>query len=795
MVLLAPLGIHFRKDREVNENGKVGAMANHLQSVALVGSYVPRMCGIATFTKDLREGMVAVRGGLDTLVLSMDDSSAALAYPAEVRFRVRDSNPRDYVLAADFLNINQIDAAVIQHEFGIFGGESGVYVLALARRLRMPLITTLHTVVAFPTPQQRKIILALAAASERLVVLCETARGILAEAYGIDPVKIAVIPHGIPDLPFSDPAASKAQLGLQGRVVLMTFGLLSPGKAIDVAIRALPAIVERHPEAIYIVLGATHPYEFRRDGNSYVASLERLAERCGVREHIVFLNRYVSSEELARFLAAADLYITPYANREQIASGTLAMALGMGKAVLSTPYRYAEEMIADSRGVLFPFGDSLALAESANNLIEDSTRLAAIRARAYAHSRTMVWKEVARRYVELAEQVVADRQLSPRPSMRPVRAPSIFDGIPEINLGHLKVLTDDSGIIQHSLYTVPDRTHGYCTDDNSRALIVAIRHHALTRDEGTLNLAKKYMSFLHYSFDRSTREFRNLLCYERRWSNEPPSEDTFGRSLWALGAVVASGSTDAVLPFACRLFAEALPKAEELISPRAWAFALLGACSYLQRFNGDEHARRLQSVLAQRLLDAFRSNGTATWPWCEDVVTYANAALPHALIVSGKSLSDASMVEQGLSSLEWLVGLQLSAEGTVTLIGNQGWLRRDGSRARFDQQPIEACALVEACLAAWQATREARWHERARHFLGWFLGSNDTQSVLYDSSTGGCRDGLSPNGPNLNEGAESTLSWLTSLLAFHQLEQDGGTGWPPSGKGSPAPRSASGNVA
>jgi glycosyltransferase involved in cell wall biosynthesis len=783
--LLAPLGIQYE--------AKGGAMMPSLQSVALISSYVPRMCGIATFTKDLREGLVSVRGSLDTLVLSMDDCSNAFAYPAEVRFRVRDSNPRDYVLAADFLNINQIDAAVIQHEFGIFGGESGVYVLALARRLSMPLITTLHTVVTTPTPQQRKIILALAAASEKLVVLCETARGILSEIYGIDPGKIVSIPHGIPDLPFSDPTVSKGQLGLERRTVLMTFGLLSPGKAIDVAIRALPAIVARHPQAIYIVLGATHPCEFRRDGNSYVTFLERLAEKCGVREHVVFLNRYVSSQELARFLAAADLYVTPYANREQIASGTLAMALGMGKAVLSTPYRYAEEMLAEGRGVFFPFGDSAALAESAIALIEDPERWDELRERAYVHSRSMIWKEVARRYVELAEQVVTERQLSPRPSQRSVRVPSVYDGIPEINLGHLKILTDDNGIIQHSLYTVPDRTHGYCTDDNSRALIVAIRHHALTHEEGTLNLAKRYMSFLHYAFDRSARDFRNFLCYERRWSQDPPSEDTFGRSLWALGTVVASGSTDAVLPFACRLFAEALPRAERLISPRAWAFSLLGACSYLQRFSGDEHARRLRSVLSQKLLGAFSANGTAAWPWCEDVVTYANAALPHALILSGKSMQDAAMVEQGLVSLEWLVGLQLSAEGTVSLIGNQGWLTRDGSRARFDQQPIDACGLVEACLAAWQATRETVWRERARHFLGWFLGSNDTQSVLYDSSTGGCRDGLSPNGPNLNEGAESTLSWLISLLAFHELEQDSGAGAPAALRASSAQRSASVN--
>ena len=747
-----------------------------LQSIALVGSYVPRLCGIATFTKDLRDGLVSRQADLDTQVLGVDDAGSSYAYPPEVRFRVRESNPRDYILAADFLNINQIDIALIQHEYGIYGGDSGAYILAFARRLRMPLITTLHTVIATPTPQQRKVLVSLSAASERLVVLCSTARRLLEEVYGIPLEKSTEIPHGIPDAPFQDPRSWKIQLGLEDRTLLMTFGLLSPGKGIEVAIQALPGIVRRHPEVIYIVLGATHPFEFRREGNSYVASLERLAARCGVREHVVFYNRYVSSEELLRFLGGADIYLTPYANREQIVSGTLAMALGMGKAVLSTPYRYAEEMLADGCGVLFPFGDSPALAESVNALLDDPPRSAALRARAYARSRDMVWNQVARKYIETARDVVTERNRRPHPLVHPVRLPSIFDGIPEIRLGHLKVLTDDTGIIQHSLYTVPDRTHGYCTDDNSRALIVAIRHFALTHEEATLDLAKRYMSFLHYAFDKQARRFRNFLNYERTWTDESASEDTYGRALWALGAVVSLASADAVLPFGCRLFLEAVASAEGITSPRAVAYALLGICSYLQRFRGDAHVRRLQTALAQRLLQAFHGNRSPSWPWCEDVVTYANATLPHALILSGQSLEEEAMVEQGLASLEWLVGLQLSPDGIVSLIGNQGWLRRDGARARYDQQPIDATALVEASLAAWHCTHDLRWRERAGHFLGWFLGGNDTQSLLYDSSTGGCRDGLQPNGPNLNEGAESTLSWLSSLLAFHQLGQDGGLG-------------------
>ena len=745
-------------------------LAPIVQTVALVGSYVPRKCGIATFTKDLRDALAAEANHPQTLVLSMDDTPEGYPYPPEVRFQIQAGKPRDYALAADLLNINQTDIVILQHEFGIFGGPSGRLILDLVHRHRMPLVTTLHTVLRDPTREQAGIIVELLDRSDRVVVMSDLARRILETRYHAPPETIALIPHGIPDVPFVDPAFYKDQFGLERRTVLMTFGLLSPGKGIEVAIRAMPRIAARHPEVMYVILGAVHPHVFKREGNAYLTSLERLAARLGVADHVVFHSRYVTLEELIRYLGAVDLYLTPYPHKEQIVSGTLAYALGMGKAVVSTPYWYAEEMLADGRGRLFPFGDSEALAAAVNELLDDPVARNAMRKRAYMYCRNMVWKEVARSYLQVAADILADRRARPRPvsGFRPRR--SVLTGIPEVNLNHLRALTDDTGVLQHAVYCVPDRHHGYCTDDNARALLVAVQYHALAGEDIVLPLVNTYLSFLHYAFNPETKRFRNFMSYDRKWLEAVGAEDVQGRAIWALGKTVALAPNNAVLSFASRLFNEAVAGAEALRSPRAWAFALVGIHAYLERFGGDAFARRARAELARRLFDLFRENACEDWPWCENIVTYVNAKLPHALILSGQWLFDRAMIEQGLRSLEWLVRLQGADDGVVSLIGNQGWLQRDGARARFDQQPIEAMALVEACAEAWRCTQDETWLERARQCLGWFLGSNDTQSTLYDFSTGGCRDGLHPDGPNLNEGAESTLAWLLALLTYREFE-------------------------
>jgi glycosyltransferase involved in cell wall biosynthesis len=713
---------------------------------------------------------MAATGRIAPMVLAVDDRPAGYAYPPEVRFQIQAGRLADYQMAADLLNINQIDVVYLQHEFGIFGGRAGEHVFALAQNLRMPLVSTLHTVLSAPNPDQRAATRQLAERSDRLVVMCRTAADILMSAYGVPAARIEVIPHGIPDVPFTDPAQSKAQFGLEGRPILLTFGLLSPGKGLELVVEALPRVLAAHPGAVYVVLGAIHPHVYRRDGNAYLTGLKRLAEKRGVGSHVVFHSRFVALEELLAFLGAADVYITPYPNPDQISSGTLAYAVGAGKAVVSTPYRYATELLAGGRGRLFPFGDAEALAREIVGVLDDEAGRAAMRRKAWEYGRHMVWSEVAAAYLKLGEQVMAGRVSRPRP-IAPFRVPEPdLQVLPDIDLEHLRTLTDDTGIIQHAVYATPERARGYTADDNARALVATMLHHDLLGDDAVLPLSRTYLSYLRHAYDEKTRRFRNVLSYDRRWDPaEPFGDDVQGRALWALGLTAALAQEDATKALAGRLFCDALPPVATFTSPRAWAFTLVGIHAYLCRFSGDTLVRRVRAELAEKLAGLFRARATKEWPWCEPTVTYDNAKIPHALILAGQWMPDPAMLAQGLASLEWLVGLQMDGLGKVSLIGNRGWMTKGQDRARFDQQPVDAMALVEACAEAWRATRDSVWRDRARRFLWWFLGNNDTESLVYDFETGGCRDGLQSTGPNLNEGAESTLAWLTSLITVHDL--------------------------
>jgi len=740
-----------------------------VQTAGLVSSYLPRQCGLATFTKDLRDSM-AVAGGINPMVLALDDRPGGYAYPPEVRFQIQAGRLADYQMAADLLNINQIDVVYLQHEFGIFGGRAGEHAFALAQNLRMPLISTLHTVLSEPNPEQKTATRQLADLSDRLVVMCETARKILVSSYGIPAARIEVIPHGIPDVPFTDPARQKSQFGLEGKPIILTFGLLSPGKGLEVVVEALPEILKSHPEAVYLVLGAIHPHVYRKDGNAYLTSLKRLAEKRGVAKHVVFHSRFVALEELLAFLGAADIFVTPYPGVEQISSGTLAYAMGAGKAVVSTPYRYATEMLAGDRGRLFPFGDSAVLAREVIHLLDDKPARETMRRRAWEQGRPMIWKEVSGAYLRLGEKVMAERMSRPRP-VAPFRIPQPdLQGLPDISLGHLRTMTDDTGIIQHAVYATPERARGYTADDNARALVATMLYHDLTGDDSILVQSRIYLSYLRHAFDGETRRFRNVMSYNRQWDGaESFGDDVQGRALWALGITASLAREEATKALAGRLFFDALQPVVTFTSPRAWAFTLVGIHAYLNRYSGDAFVRRARAELAGMLSGMFRENGSKDWPWCENQVTYDNAKIPHALILSGQWIPDPAMLRQGLESLDWLVRLQLDGANKVSLIGNRGWMDKGKEQARFDQQPVDAMALVEACAEAWRATHDPLWRDRARQFLWWFLGNNDTESLIYDSETGGCRDGLQSTGPNLNEGAESTLAWLISLITVHDL--------------------------
>jgi len=738
--------------------------------IVLVGNYLPRQCGIATFTTDLLTALAQENPEGECWAMVMNDVPEGYRYPPEVRFEVNQRTLSDYRMAADFLNMSQVDMVCLQHEFGIFGGEDGSYILELISHLRMPVVTTLHTVLQVPSAGQFAILRKIAQVSDRLVVMSHKAKEILRTVYNVPGEKIVMIPHGIPDVPFLDPNYYKDQFGVEGRKVILTFGLLSPGKGIETMIDALPDVVRKHPDTVYIVLGATHPHVRREQGESYRLSLQRRARDLGVADQLIFHNRFVDLSELCEFLGASDLYVTPYLNREQIVSGTLAYALGTGKATISTPYWYAEEMLADGRGRLVPFRDPKALAEQVNELFDREVRRHAMRKRAYMFCRNMVWKEVARKYLELFAEVRRQREDRPRPVFRPSTLNAMPREMPQPKLDHLIRMTDDVGILQHAKFIVPDRHHGYCTDDNARALIaVLIAQQFLDESETLTRLACTYLGFLHYAYNEASGRFRNFMSYDRRWSEEVGSEDAHGRALWGLGTAVAQAEAAEIRALAASLFEKALPPVVEFSSPRAWAFALVGIEAYLRPFSGDSKVRRVASVLSEKLLELFRAHATEDWPWIEPSLAYVNGKIPQAMILSGRLLQQPEMLEAGLRCLRWLLAVQTDPKGHFVPVGNQGWYPRGGVKARFDQQPIEALGMIEACREAYQATGETSWIDAAQRCLDWFLGSNDLNVPLYDYRTGGCCDGLTANGPNLNQGAESTLAWLLSLMNLYQI--------------------------
>ncbi|MGB5810785.1 MAG: glycosyltransferase family 4 protein [Polyangiales bacterium] len=752
----------------MSEDETLGAV----HRVALLGNHLPRHCGIATFTTDLADAISATFPGIDCGVVAMNDAGRRHAYGDRVRFEIAESDRASYRRATDFLNIGGIDVLCLQHEYGIFGGKAGSHILALLSDLRMPIVTTLHTILSEPTVEQRRVMDEVTRLSSRLIVMSHCGGELLREVHGVPADKIDFIPHGVPTLPSG--RASKKRLGVEEMSLILTFGLLSPDKGIEYVIDALPAVVGSHPTATYVVVGATHPHVKERHGEAYRRSLELRAHKLGVEAHVVFHDRFVSASELAEFLSAADIYITPYLNPEQITSGTLAYAVGNGKAVISTPYRYARELLADDRGVLVPWRDSAAISATLDKLLGDPGELHALGARAAEYGRNMAWPSVAGQYVSSFERAYRESATLRRSFFAPRTLAKRQVHLPELNLRHLRALTDDTGMLQHALFSVPRYEDGYCLDDNARALLLT----TLVEDAGTddwpttRSLSSRYLAFVSHAFNRDLGRFRNFMAYSREWLEERGSEDSHGRALWALGAVVGRSREPGRMRLGGELFHAALPAVLEFESPRAWAFALLGIHEYLRAFQGESGVEVLQKRLSERLLSGFKTEGGGDWPWCEDIVAYDNARLPQALIVSGKQLGHQEMVATGLGSLHWLNELQSSEEGYFAPIGSNGFYPRQAERALFDQQPLEACATVSACLDAWRVTGDEKWAHEMWHAFKWFLGENQLHASLYDPTTGGCRDGLHPDRPNENQGAESTLSFLLALTEMSALDSE-----------------------
>ncbi len=717
-----------------------------VRRIAFLGDYLPRQCGIATFTHDLRTHFQERYADLDTFVVAVEDRPGEYDYPSEVRYTFDQNSRSAYVQTARYLNESGVEVVCMQHEYGIYGGNSGEYVIDLLDRLKMPVITTFHTILEKPSPDQDRILRAIADRSAFVVVMSERGRQFLENIYEIEPEKIVVIPHGIPDVPFKNPDEAKAGFGLDGKKVVLTFGLISPNKGIETAISALPEVVKKHPDLRYIVLGATHPNLIREHGEAYRTSLVRLAEELGVAEHVQFHNRFVEKEDLLQYLQMADVYLTPYLNAAQITSGTLAYSVGSGKAVVSTPYWHAEELLADGRGVLVPFGSSDAIAEALIHLFDEPDYRNKLRNEAYQYSRQMVWHETVGSYHRLFGYSVTNRlDLN-------------ADALPTLKLDHLYRLTDSTGIIQHARYTLPHREEGYCTDDNARALLLASW---LDTDGEIVDARIPWMidvfaSFLNHAFDPQVGRFRNFMSYGREWLESFGSDDSHGRAIWALGGLIARTRRPDLRAWAQDLFNRSIDKVLEMTSPRSWAFTILGLSEFLHRYPGDRHKQELRRELGDRLCALLRQTARPYWYWFEPILTYDNARLSQALLCS--DVPDHQLV--GLHTLEWLRDVQTAPEGHFRAIGSEGFYPMGSEPAVYDQQPLEAAASIGAYLAAYSYTGLDIWREAADTAFAWYLGKNDTGLSLYDEASGGCYDGLQPHSVNYNQGAESCLAYL-----------------------------------
>ncbi|MGA2186801.1 MAG: glycosyltransferase family 4 protein [Bryobacteraceae bacterium] len=735
-----------------------------VRKIAFVGGHLPRRCGIATFTSDLLAAVATAHPQSQCFSVSVNDIKGGYDYPEVVRFEIEEQDLSSYLRAADFLNIGNVDIVCLQHEFGIFGGLAGGHILAFLRELRMPVVTTLHTVLREPRAEQRRVMQELISLSTRVVVMAEHGRRMLQDIYGAPSAKIDLIAHGIPDVGFVDPTYFKDQFGVEGKVVLLTFGLLSPNKGIEYVLNALPQILAEFPDVVYIVLGATHPNELREHGEAYRVSLEMLAKKNKIEKSVIFYNDFVDLENLKEFIGAADLYLTPYLNEAQITSGTLAYTFGAGKAVVSTPYWHAAELLAEDRGVLVPFGDAQAIAREVIGLLRDDTRRHAIRKKAYRIGREMVWSNVAQLYMRSFELARLEGAALSRKSLVTKTLDQRPRVLPELKLHHLARMTDSTGVFQRAVFDVPNFSEGYSTDDNARAFILAVLLGELGEEPERLRtVATTYAAFLHHAFDTKTRRFHNDMSFDRRWLDAQGSEDCQGRALWALGIGVGRSPFRSFQMMAGQLFALALPALAEFTSPRAWAFGLIGIHEYLRRLRGDSLVNQTRDTLTRRLMELFERNAKPDWCWFEEDLSYDNAKLAHALILSGRATGQPEVFERGLHALRWLNEVQISENGHFRPIGSNGFYHRGGTRANFDQQPIEAQAMVSACLEAYRATSDLWWYEQAECAFDWFIGWNDLGLELYSPESGGCGDGLHVDRVSGNQGAESTLAFLLSL--------------------------------
>ncbi len=718
--------------------------------LALIGNFLPRQCGIATYTTDVFTAMRARFPDVAVDVYAMDDHPGRYAYPPEVSGTIPETDLSAYLETARKIDASGADAIWVQHEYGIYGGPAGDYLLALLDRTTLPVVVALHTILEKPNPDERRVMEGLLRRAARVIVMAERGRDILQRVYGASPRQIVMIPHGVPDRELVDPDSLKPQFGWEGRKVVLTFGLLAPNKGIETVIEALPAVIERHPNLLYVVLGATHPNLVAHQGEAYRDRLKALAEARGVADNVTFVDAFVEHDELLGYLQAADIYVTPYTNPAQITSGTLSYAVGVGKPVISTPYVHATEILADGHGVLVPFGDVAAFAREIDTLLSSDRDRLRLSQRAYARGRTMIWPQLAETSMAEIRAVVAARPFrlaKPSAPLKPLKP----------DFAAVERMSDSTGMLQHSIYSIPDRRHGYCIDDNCRALMLmsAIPDmDPILRDKWTTI----YASFVQYAWNPDERRFRNFMRFDRSWCEDVGSEDSNGRTVWALGITARDAQLAKHRDWATAMYDSTASCALDLGSLRAQAFAMLGAAAMLEASPGHQLSLSILAKFPDIHLALLEKARRPEWQWFEIVLAYDNARLPQALIRAGQALGRQDLIDCGLATLDWIVAKQTSPEGRFRAVGTESFGRSYEDPLQFDQQPLEAQATVDACTAAYEATGEQRWRDEAERAYRWFLGGNDLNLPLASVADGGCFDGLMPTGLNRNQGAESILA-------------------------------------
>lgn len=740
--------------------------------VSFISSYIPRQCGIATFTNDLASCIQNDSSDIDVFptITALNDIPGGYKYPADVKFVIRDKSINDFKEAANYLNLSDADVINLQHEYGLYGGEAGSNILFLADSLHKPLVTTLHTVLEKPSDDEYKVLREIGERSSYMIVQSKRAVRMLENIYEVPEEKIKFISHGAPDVPFIDTSYYKDKFRLAGKKVILTFGLLGPGKGMEDVINALASVVKEYPDVMYIILGATHPNVKRQFGESYRNMLENMVKKHGLEKNVMFINRFVENKELLEFLLMSDIYVSPYHNKQQIVSGTLTYALACGKAVVSTPYWYAEELLDNDRGILYPFKDTEALSKILLELLQDENKRNRLRKNAYDAGRELTWANIGKKYTEVFLKSIDEFKGTPYIELA---TKSRMPALPDINFTHMWNLTEDTGILQHATYSIGNPREGYCTDDNVRALLVMVMYKMMFNDERANPFINIYMRFVYNAYNRDKGLFRNFMSYERKWLDDGGSEDCNGRVIFTLGYIIKNTEDPSLVALTKSLFDESIQNMQDYKSPRAIAYILMGCIFYLHKFAGALVIDRICKKLIERLYQNYLISKKPGWCWYEDILAYSNGRLPHAMLTAGHFFKSQKFVEAGLESLTWLYEQLLEDDGKyVSLIGNNGWFTKGGQKAKYDQQPVEIPPLIDACYMAYEITKDTAWIDKISLTFSWYLGNNERQEPICDFANGGCFDGLTSTMINQNQGAEATISWLLSLLRMIKIDQD-----------------------